>query len=106
MTHKTTIIATISAILALTITMSFVGNNSASAAPHTGFITSVGPYIKVADPATSSVTPIITDADMVGPYKMSKIPDGIGFVKGEKDQISIFMNHELDGTEGEGFAKI
>jgi hypothetical protein len=102
------VMAAITLILALVTTMSVSGSglNYANAATG-GFITSTGPYIKVANPGNSSVTAIITDGDVVGSYAFAKIPDGIGFVQGKDPIVKVFVSHELNnGTDQGGFAKV
>jgi secreted PhoX family phosphatase len=72
-----------------------------------GSMTSERSYIVAIDPATLTITPILTAGEMVGDYQMAGTPDGLGAYKDGSDAI-VFMNHELTPEEAENisFARI
>jgi hypothetical protein len=46
------------------------------------------------------VVAILTVGDSIGGYRMVGIPDGLGAFRGDGDEFTLLMNHELGGTAG------
>src|SRR5688572_27804466 len=66
----------------------------ATAAPSKpGFKTSQPSMLTPMAPG-STVSPIITVADMVGGYMFEAIPDGISFAPSGKGTVDLYINHE------------
>lgn len=93
----------VAVVLGLFLSPTFAAKNASAIGGH--FLTGSAPYITMADPANDSIKALITTGDNVGKFEFSKTPDGIGaFQTGET--LNVFVNHELDGTPADGFAKV
>jgi hypothetical protein len=66
------------------------------AAPGGPFVTSRGAMLaQGADGAGTSIQPIITVGDQVGPkYKYLSVPDGIGYMPAGRNGAKVYINHE------------
>jgi hypothetical protein len=65
-----------------------------------GFLTARRPYLV---PLVNGVRiePLISTGDVVGGYQMSGIPDGLGAYRSSNRTIELFMNHELERSDGD-----
>jgi hypothetical protein len=66
----------------------------------TGFLTARRPYL-VALRNGVRIEPLISTGDIVGGYQMSGIPDGLGAYRSSNRTIELFMNHEMDRSDGD-----
>ena len=71
----------------------------AAAATNFGPSTTTEAYMVPTIPGVETVA-IMTVGDAIGGYRLVGIPDGLGAFRGQGNEFTLLMNHELGGTAG------
>jgi hypothetical protein len=71
----------------------------AAAATNFGPSTTTEAYMVPTIPGVETVA-IMTVGDAIGGYRLVGIPDGLGTFRGQGNEFTLLMNHELGGTAG------
>lgn len=109
MIKKTTLKKSSAIILASLLGVILPSSNVARTDAASGFLTSTPSYITLVDPGNDSIRALMTQGDdLPGGYEFGKIPDGLGAYKVSKNQLQLFVSHELNnGTNHDGkFAQV
>jgi hypothetical protein len=96
-------------VLASLVGALLLGSTVTSTDAASGFITGTPSYITLVDPSNDSIKALMTQGDdLPGGYELGKLPDGMGAHKVSKNELQLFVSHELNNGTNHGgkFAQV